>query len=109
MIRNSGVVVLIAAGLLPAFALATAQRKCGPQVYLGCDPGQYSCTTWTGYPCQTLGFSTKKRGEVFLFQLCVTDVTECANVEKICQRDIYYFELDCTVTCADYNRYVSGC
>lgn len=100
---------IVIAGMAPPIALATAMRICGTQVYDGCEPGEYSCTPDSSYPCSTIGNSLKKNGKKYPFRLCITDIVECADGDRLCQRDTYWKNTACDIYCNEYSRYISGC
>lgn len=101
---------LLAVGLLPALAFAIDQRVCGEQIYNGCSPGGYNCIDDVGYQCSTIGTSQMKQGTPYPFQICVTKLDSiCTESLKLCQRDTYWKDANCSVWCAEFSRYTSGC
>ncbi len=87
-----------------------ADHVCDNTPYSGCGPGEYNCTPWGGYPCESTGTSESKEGDNGIFYLCVTKAGEaCVEKQMVCQVDIYYRTDICESWCNDFKRYTDGC
>lgn len=105
----AGVAIIVGLAI-PVMAELLEDQKCDPYGYIGCSPGEYECWPWTTYPCQGGGMSKSKKGFIFDFCLCVPDEgNTCDQQPKLCQRDVYYKNANCTVWCDEHSRDVKGC
>ncbi len=99
--------------MLSSLPLAHALKQdmyCSNYTWEYCPPGAYNCTPWLGQQCQGLGISQSKKGIVFEWRNCLEATgSTCNDQSVLCQRDIYYKDLDCQTWCTEHTQRINGC
>lgn len=100
---------LMAAVVIPCYAVLRPDYKCGEFVYSGCA---------TSYPCADAnadcpngaGHAVKKKGTAQTFRVCISATGfTCNQVPKVCFQEDYYVDFGCTTGCGHIDTMTDGC